>query len=90
MVNIKYRFTCGESDLSKIIKKCQNIMTRIAWKFSFTLYTSNDDTNFWKKYQIWLENASLFRKQLISNIESFLNAKFDLNQGYKIVLTQNY
>ena len=29
MLDIKYRFTCGDSDLSKIIKKCQNIMTRI-------------------------------------------------------------
>ena len=29
MLNIKYRFTCGDSDLSEIIKKCQNIMTRI-------------------------------------------------------------
>ena len=29
MLDIKYRFTCGDSDLSKIIKKCLNIMTRI-------------------------------------------------------------
>ena len=29
MLDIKRRFTCGDSDLSKIIKKCQNIMTRI-------------------------------------------------------------
>ena len=29
MIDIKYRFTCGDSDVSEIIKKCQNIMTRI-------------------------------------------------------------
>ena len=29
MLDIKYRFTCGYSDLSEIIKKWQNIMTRI-------------------------------------------------------------
>ena len=29
MLDIKYRFTCDDSDLSQIIKKCQNIMTRI-------------------------------------------------------------
>ena len=30
MLDIKYRFTCGDSDLSEIVKKCQNIMRRIA------------------------------------------------------------
>ena len=29
MLDIKYRFTCDDSDRSEIIKKCQNIMTRI-------------------------------------------------------------
>ena len=29
MVEIKYRFTCDDSDLSEIIKKYQNIMTSI-------------------------------------------------------------
>ena len=62
-------------------------MTRIAWKFSFTLYSSNDDSTFWEKYQYWLKNASSFRKQLIGKVESFLKSNFDLNQGYKIKLT---
>ena len=65
-------------------------MTRIAWKFSFTLYSSNDDSTFWEKYQFWLKNSSLFRKQLIDKVEIFLKSLFDLNQGYKIVLTQNH
>ena len=30
MLDIKYRLNCGDSNLSKIIKKCQHIMTRIA------------------------------------------------------------
>ena len=33
MLDIKYRFTYRDSDLSKIIKKCQNIMTRIVAGF---------------------------------------------------------
>ena len=90
MLDVKYRCTCGESDLSEIIQKCQNILARIVWKTCFTLYTSNDDTTFWKKYQFWLENVSSFRKQQIDQIESLRNANFDLNQGYKILLTQNH
>ena len=43
MLDIKYRFTCGDSDLGEIVKKCQNIVTRIAWKFSFALYSSYND-----------------------------------------------
>ena len=29
MLDVKYRFTCGDSDVSEIIKKYQNVMTRI-------------------------------------------------------------
>ena len=29
MLDTKYCFTCGDSDPNEIIKKCQNIMTRI-------------------------------------------------------------
>ena len=90
MLDIKYHFTCSDSDLSKIIKKCQNIMTKTVWKFSFGLYSSNDDSTFWKKYQFWLKNVSSFRKQLIFKVGSFLRSNFDLNQGYEIVLTQNH
>ena len=32
MLDIKYRFTCGDSDLNEIIKKFQNIMARIVDK----------------------------------------------------------
>ena len=48
-------------------------MTRIVWKFSFTLYTSNDDSTFSKKYQFWLKNVSLLKKQLIGKVQSFLS-----------------
>ena len=89
MLHIKYCFTCGESDLRETIQKCRNIMASIVWKICFTLYSSNDDATFWEKYQFWLGKVSLFRKQLIVTIESFLDTHFDLNQGYKIVLTQN-
>ena len=40
MLDIKYRFTCGESDLTEIIQKCQNIMARIVVVFT-SLYLGN-------------------------------------------------
>ena len=89
MLDIKYHFTCGNSDLSEIIKKCKNIMATIFWKISFALYSSNDDSTFWKKYQFWLQNVGSFRKQLIGKVEMFLMSNFDLKQRYKIVLKQN-
>ena len=30
------------------------------------------------------------KKQLIGKVKGFLKSNFDLNQGYQIVLTQNY
>ena len=48
MLDIKYRFTCGDSDLNEIIKKCQNIMTRIVVQVN--IYQSN---NYWKDLS-WL------------------------------------
>ena len=65
-------------------------MTRIVWKFSFALYSSNDDSTFWKKHHFSLKILSLFRKQLISKVESSLKSNSDLNQGRKIVLTQKH
>ena len=64
-------------------------MTRTFWKFSFPLYSANDDSAFWKKHQFWLKNVSSFSKQLIRKVERFLKSNFDLNQEYKIVQTQN-
>ena len=90
MLDIKYRFTCGHLDLRKIVKKCQNIMTSIVWKFSFALYSSNNGSFFWEKYQSCFKNVSSFRKQLIDKVENFLKSNFDLNQGYKIVLAQSH
>ena len=71
------------------MKKSQNIITRTLWKVSFTLYSSNDGSNFWKKYQVWLKKAIFVKKQPIGKVQSFLKSKFDLYQGYKIVPTQN-
>ena len=36
------------------------------------------------------KNISLFGKQLISKVESFVKSNFDLKKGYKTELTQNY
>ena len=45
---------------------------------------SGKSTNFDSK------DVSLLKKQLICKVESFLKSDFDLNQGYKIVVTQNH
>ena len=42
MLDIKYRFTCGDSDLREIIKKCQNFMRKIVFysiKLNYVSYT---------------------------------------------------
>ena len=56
MVDIKYRFTCGDSYLSEIIKKCQYIMTRIIWKFPMMIQISGKSTNFGSKMLVSSEN----------------------------------
>ena len=45
---------------------------------------SGKSTNFGSK------NVSSFKKQLIDKAERFLKSSFDLNQKYKIVITQNH
>ena len=62
-------------------------MTGINSRFSFDLYSFNDYSAFWKRYQFCLKNVNSLRKQLIGKVESFLKSYFDLNQGYKIVPT---
>ena len=66
------------------------LRTGLSENFSFTLHTANDDSTIWKKYPFWLENVSSFKKQLISKIQSFLKSNLDINQIYKILLTQNH
>ena len=48
MLDIKYRFTCCDSGLSEITKKCQNIMTRIVVQMN--IYQSNN----YRKDLSWL------------------------------------
>ena len=45
--------------------------------------------NFLEKVPISAENVSSLKKQLLGKVERFLKSHFDLNQGYRIVLTQN-
>ena len=85
MLDIKYRFTCA-----KLLKSAKILWPGLSENFSFTLYTSNDHSAIWKEYPFWLKNVSSFTKQLINKVESFLKSNFDLNQRYKILLTQNH
>ena len=77
-----------EGDWAKLLPKI--CLLKLSENFSVTIYTSNDDSTISKKYPFWLENVSSFKKQLIDKVESFLKLNFDLNQRYKIVLTQNH
>ena len=58
-------------------------MTWIVLKFSFTVYTFNDHSTICKNYPFQFKNVSLFKRQLIIKVESFLKSNFDLNQRYK-------
>ena len=37
MLDIKYRFTRGDSDITEIIEKCQNIMMRIVIHYALSI-----------------------------------------------------
>ena len=62
MLNIKYRFTYGDADLSEFIKKCQDIMTTIAWKFYFPLWFPNNDST----------NTKPLNLELLTELTSFI------------------
>ena len=51
--------------------------------FVFSFYTSDVDSNFWKK-------CSFGSKNSIGKVGNFLKSNFDLNQICKIVLTQSH
>ena len=78
-------WTCG-----KLLKIVKILWPALSANFSFALYTSIDDSTIWEEYQFWLQNVTLFKKQLSDKVESFLKSNFDLNQRYKIVLTQKH
>ena len=59
-------------------------LTKILWptlseNFRFALFTSNDDSNFWKKTLIWFNKVSSAKNLPTSNGESFLESIFNLN-----------
>ena len=74
---------------AKLLKSAKILWPGLSESFSFTLYTFNDDSTNWKEYPFWLKNVNSFKKQLIGKVESFLKSNFDLNQRYRIVLTQS-
>ena len=69
----------------KVRKYCDQDCLKI---FSFALYTSNGDSNFWKKYSFGSKKLVLTKKPPISKVGSFLKSNFDFNQISKIVLRQ--
>ena len=52
MLDIKYRFTSGDSDLGEIIKKCQNFMARIVE--AFWRKAVSKSCRFLKKNFLWV------------------------------------
>ena len=82
MLDIKYRFTCDDSELSEIIKKCQNIMTRIVvLKTWYASCPTKCRTKRWGSLYLFLTVSTLFKPR---------NSKFgpetqNLAQKLKIV-----
>ena len=80
ILDIKARFSCGESDLYQNIIKFQNILTRIDWKFLLCSLHSQWRFKFLEKAIICLKNVSSINKLPIIEVERFLKSSFDLNQ----------
>ena len=55
-------------------------------KYRFTCDEFRPKLNYSKEPK----NVNSLRKKLISKLENFLKANFDLNEGYKIVVTENH
>ena len=80
ILDIKVRFSCGESDLYQTIVKFQNILTRIDWKFLLCSLHSQWRLKFLEKAIICLKNVSSINNLPIIKVERFLKSSFDLNQ----------
>ena len=65
------------------LRLCENFL--LLSTLPMMIQLSATSTNFRSKMLV-----CLFRKQLTDKVESFRNSNFDLNQGYKIVRTQNH
>ena len=70
---------------AKLLKSAKILWPGLSENFSFTFYTSNDDSTIWEKYPFLLKNVSSFKKQLIGKVESFVKSNFKLSQRYKIL-----
>ena len=80
----------GITTTAKLLKSAKILSPGLSGNFSFTFYTSIDDSTIWKKYPFWIKNVSSFKNQLMGKVQSFIMWNFDLHQRYKIVLTQTH
>ena len=80
ILDIKVRFSFGESDLYQNIAKFQHILTRIDWKFLLCSLHSQWRLKFLEKAIICLKNVSSINNLPIIKVERFLKSSFDLNQ----------
>ena len=78
-LNIKFSFTCTESDLCQKMMKFQNIFLLLP-RFSMTIYVSGESTYLAKNVGSIKKNA---------NNQNILKLNFDLNETYNQTLTQN-
>ena len=76
MLDIKYRFTCRDSDLSEIIKKCKNIVARIVWKFYVCCLLFQWWFNFLKKVPILAQKYYFVQKSTNRQSWKFFKVKF--------------
>ena len=72
--------------------KSQNWTTRIriAWKSSFCSQNSQWWFRFLRKMLLWLRIVISIKKLPISEVESSLKLNHEINQTYKILLSQNH
>ena len=81
MLEVKFRFTCGTSDLkhSKVVKYCDQDY------LNFCLFCALSMTT-----QVFRKKVSSVKNLPTSKVESFVKSNLHLNQTCTIVFTQNH
>ena len=67
----KYQFLLrGESTCTTKLQSYKFLLPRLSESFYFDLYTSNNDSSFWKESSFWLKKINSIKKLPISKVGS--------------------
>ena len=67
----KYQFLlCGKSICPTELQSYKFLLPGLSESFYFDLYTSNDDSSFWKESSFWLKKVNSIKKLPISKVGS--------------------